>query len=140
MKSYFKNIYKYLSESRFLSKAKGSYLSKLIFFLLLISFLIPLTVQGQGVTIENPLRAQSFWDLIDKLIDFIFYLAIAVAPIMFIVAGFYFITAAGDPEKINTAKKMILWVLIGLLIVFLAKALIVFFGEMFGIQIPPTTP
>jgi len=114
------------------------YLSKLIFFLLLISFLIPLTVQG--VTIENPLRAQSFWDLIDKLIDFIFYLAIAIAPIMFIVAGFYFITAAGDPEKINTAKKMILWVLIGLLIVFLAKALIVFFGEMFGIQIPPATP
>jgi len=117
-----------------------SYLSKLIFFLLLISFLIPLTVQGQGVTIENPLRAQSFWDLIDKLIDFIFYLAIAVAPIMFIVAGFYFITAAGDPEKVNTAKKMILWVLIGLLVVFLAKALIVFFGEMFGIQIPPATP
>jgi len=111
---------------------------KYLSLFLLIAVLIPLTVQG--VTIENPLRAQSFWDLIDKLIDFIFYLAIAVAPIMFIVAGFYFITAAGDPEKVNTAKKMILWVLIGLLIVFLAKALIVFFGEMFGIQIPPTTP
>jgi len=114
---------------------------KYLSLFLLIAVLIPLTAEAITVKIENPLGPNTtFWDLIDKLIDFIFYLAIAVAPIMFIVAGFYFITAAGDPEKINIAKKMILWVLIGLLIVFLAKALIVFFGEMFGMQIPPTTP
>ena len=111
------------------------YLTKILFVLLLFICLVPSVAQGQTVTIRNPLGYDDFWQLIDKLIDFIFYLAIAIAPIMFIVAGFYFITAAGDPEKVQTAKKMILWVLIGLLIVFLAKALIVFFGEMLGIPI-----
>ena len=107
---------------------------KYLSLILLIVIFIPLTVGA--VTIDNPLAADSFADLIDAIIDIIFYLAIFVAPIMIIVAGFYFITAAGEPEKINIAKKMILWTFIGLLIVFLAKGLIVFFAEMFGVQIP----
>ena len=107
------------------------YLSKLLILLLIISFFLPYSVEG--VTIENPLKAKTFWELIDNIINFIFYLAIAIAPIMFIIAGFYFITAAGDPEKINTAKKMILWTLVGLLIVMSAKGLIALFQEIFGI-------
>jgi hypothetical protein len=38
--------------------------------------------------------------------------------------GFYFLTSGGDPEKIRTAKKIITYALIGLLIVLLASALI----------------
>lgn len=93
-------------------------------------------VRGDTVTIDNPLRWNSFWDLIDKLIDFIFYLSIGFAPIMIIVAGFYFITAAGEPAKIETAKKIILWTMIGLTIVFLSKALISFFCQIFGVSTP----
>jgi len=111
------------------------YLSKLIIFLLLFSVFAPLTAQGQIVEIENPLEADTFWDLIDKLIDFIFYLAIPIAAIMFIIAGFYFVIAAGDPNKITFAKQMIFWTTVGLFIVFLAKAFIVLFTEIFGIQI-----
>lgn len=109
-------------------------LSKYFILLLLIAILVPITVEA--VTIDNPLKADTFAELIDIIINIIFYLAVGVAPIMIIVAGFYFITAVGDPEKINTAKRIILWTLIGLLIVFLAKGLIVFFGEMFGVKIP----
>jgi len=109
-------------------------IKKLIFFLLLISFLVPLTVEA--VTIDNPLAADSFAELIDAIINIIFYLAVAIAPIMFIVAGFYFVTAAGDPEKILIAKKMILWTLIGLLVVVSAKGLIMLFGEIFGVETP----
>jgi len=50
---------------------------------------------------------------------------------MIIVAGFYFITATGDPAKIDTAKKIILWTLIGLLVVISAKGLIALFKEIF---------
>jgi len=100
----------------------------------LISFLFPITIEA--VTIDNPLAADSFAELIDGIINIIFYLAIAIAPIMFIVAGFYFITAAGEPEKIQTAKKMILWTLIGLLVVMSAKGIIALFGEIFGLETP----
>lgn len=110
------------------------WLSKIIIFLMLVSFLTPFVVGA--VTIDNPLQAKNFWDLIDRLIDFIFYLAIAIAPIMFIIAGFYFIGAAGDPAKIDTAKKMVLWTLIGLLVVMSAKGLVMLFGEIFGVKTP----
>ena len=109
-------------------------LSKYFILLLLIAILSPLTVEA--VTIDNPLKADTFAKLIDAIINIIFMLAIAIAPIMFIVAGFYFVTAAGEPEKINMAKKMILWTLIGLLVVMSAKGIIALFGEMFGVETP----
>ena len=89
-----------------------TYLPKLLTLLLLSSLFLPLLVEGV-ITIDNPLKAESFTELLDAIINFIFYLGVfGIAPIMIIVAGFYFITAAGDPEKIMTAKKMVLWVLI----------------------------
>ena len=107
---------------------------KYLSLILLITVLVPLTVGA--VTIDNPLEADDFQELIDDLINIIFMLAVAIAPIMFIVAGFYFVTAAGEPEKINMAKKMILWTLIGLLVVMGAKGIIALFGEMFGVETP----
>lgn len=111
-----------------------------LLLILLIVFLAPLAVEGNTVTIEPPTRHKSFWDLIDDLIDFIVMLAIAIAPIMFLVAGFYFITAAGDPVKIQTAKRIVLWTFIGLLVVMSAKGLIALFGKIFGVPTPYTPP
>ncbi len=103
----------------------------LLICLLTVAFLAPLTVEG--VEITNPLSYTSLTDLTYRIIDFLFYLALSVAPIMIIIAGFYFITATGDPQKIDTAKKIILWTLIGLLIVISAKGLIALFKDIFGI-------
>ena len=108
------------------------YLPKLLIILLLSSFFLPLI--SEAITIPNPLEANSFTELLNAIIDFIFYLALGIAPIMIIVAGFFFITAQGDPEKINTAKRIILWVLIGLIIVLCAKGLIKLFGDIFGVR------
>jgi len=113
-----------------------SYLPKLIFFLLLITFIIPQTAEALVVRLRNPLEYENFWDLLTRIIDFIFILGVSIAPIMFLVAGFYFITAAGDPEKITTAKKMVLWVLVGLLIIFSAKGLIELLADILGFEIP----
>ncbi len=109
------------------------YLSKLIISIALVSFFFPLIANGFVVRIENPLEADTFWEFIDKIIDAIFNLSLVIAPIIIIVAGFHFITAMGQPEKINTAKKIILWTLIGLLIVISAKGLVRFFREIFDI-------
>jgi len=102
---------------------------KYLSLILLIIILVPLAVEG--VTIDNPIRSNNFAELIDAIINFIFMFAIAIAPIMFIIAGFYFITAAGEPEKIQMAKKMILWTLVGLLVVMSAKGMITLFREAF---------
>ena len=99
--------------------------------LILTAVLIPLSVGA--IIIENPLRgsADNLWELIDRLITFIFNIALAVTPIMLVIAGFYYLTAMGEVEKVNTAKKIILYTLIGLIIIISAKGMIELFQELF---------
>ena len=94
---------------------------------------------GNKVEIKNPLKWDSFTGLLNAIIDFLFNISLGVAPIMIIVAGFYFITAEGDPEKVKTAKQIILWTLVGLLVIIGAKGLIALFGQIFGVQTPYNT-
>ncbi len=72
----------------------------------------------------NPLKACGFDELIDKIVDYLFYIVIAAAPIMFVLAGFYFTTAAGDAKRITTAKTIVIWTLVGLFITLMAKGII----------------
>lgn len=107
-------------------------LSKLLILLSVFVF-IPSVVLS--IELINPLRYNTFEELIEAIINFLaFGLAPPIAAIMIIVAGFYFVTAAGDPAKIETAKKIILWVLIGLLVLFCAKGLIALFKTIVGIK------
>jgi hypothetical protein len=56
-------------------------------------------------------------------------IAVPIAIIMVIIAGFYFMTAQGEPGKIEIAKKMILWTLIGMAVVLLADVIVAFVRE-----------
>jgi hypothetical protein len=104
-------------------------------FVSLSYLLVPILVSGQGgVTIDNPLNVDTFTDLICLIIGFLIQISFPIGAIMIIVGGFYFVTAAEDPAKIETGKKIILWTLIGLIIVFSAYGIIRMFGEALGIE------
>ena len=86
------------------------------------------------VTLDNILNTDSIKDLIDGLINFIFYLGLAVAPIMFIVGGFVFLTSSGDPTKVAKGKNIMLYTAIGLAIVIAAKGLILVLKDILGVK------
>lgn len=116
---------------------------KYLSLILLIVVLAPVLVSAKippcppgKVCLDNPLKADTFAKLIDTIINFLFYLAIAITPIMLIMAGFYYLTAAGEPEKINTAKKIILYTLVGLVIVISAKGIMELFRGIFLLRSP----
>lgn len=67
-------------------------------------------VQGRGV------------DLVNFFIGF----SVLVAVALIVVAGYTFITSAGDPEKVEKAQKTITAAVVGMIIVFLARAIIIF--------------
>jgi hypothetical protein len=71
--------------------------------------------------IPNPLGADSFEGLLDTVINFVFWVGIILAPLMILVAGFFFVTSAGDPKKTGTAKTIILYTAIGLAVILFAK-------------------
>lgn len=90
----------------------------LIFLGLVLPFL------AKTVTITNPLKAESFGQFIDNILTFLFWLALAIFPLMIVIAGLYFVTSAGDLERVKTAKNLILYTVIGFLIILLAKGFI----------------
>ena len=92
-----------------------------------------------SVTLDNPLNATSVTALIDGLINFIFYLGLAIAPIMFLVGGFLFMTSSGDSAKVTKGKSVMLYTAIGLAIVIAAKGLVLVLKDILGVKEDPVT-
>ncbi|HEX9721730.1 MAG TPA: hypothetical protein VGA53_00520 [Candidatus Paceibacterota bacterium] len=86
-----------------------------------------------NLTFRNPINATSFTDLINSLIDLIFTIAVIVAPIILVVAGVIFMTAAGDPGRVATARRMLLWTIVGFGIIVVAKGLVEVLKAILGI-------
>ena len=105
-------------------------MKKIFSGLLIVCLLAPLMSQA-AVTIPNPLKAQNFEQLLNGIIDFLFYLSLGLVPLVIVVAGFYFITAEGDPQKIDTGKKLLRWAIIGFIIVLAAKGIIQLLKQIF---------
>jgi hypothetical protein len=103
--------------------------------IILISLLLSLPIAVSAVEFQNPLEYETFGELIDAIIDFIFYIAIVVSPLMIIIGGFYLLTAGGDPKKVGTGKNIIISTLIGLAIVLLARGLIAMIEQVIGVKI-----
>lgn len=87
-----------------------------------------------NVKIKNPLKAKTLEDVINNLIDFVFFLALIICPLVIIIGGFIFVTAGGDPKKIESGKKMIYYALIGLGIVILAKGFVMALKAILGVK------
>ncbi len=88
---------------------------------------------GNGIILQNPLQATEFEDILDNVIDFIFNIAIVLAPLMVVIAGFLFVTSGGNAEQINKAKTMIIWTAIGFLIILLSKGIMGIITNLLGV-------
>ena len=55
---------------------------------------------------------------------FVFAIAVPVSILMFVYAGFLFMTSSGSPEKIKKAKEVLLFAVLGLGLAILAESLV----------------
>ena len=95
---------------------------KLLYLSLLIAIFAP-TISS-AVEIPNPLTTKDFQTLIDRIISLVFTIGLALAPISIIIAGILFMTAQGEPGKIQTAQNIIKWTFIGLIILICSRAIV----------------
>jgi len=65
-------------------------------------------------------------DTVVNIIQWVLGILALVAVVMIIIGGFQWMTAAGNEEKIEKAKKVISAAVIGLIIVLLAWAIVIF--------------
>jgi len=111
----------------------------IISLIILTIIMVPAIAGAVEIKIENPLVGEdgvgpkTVPDLLVKITNFIWKMALAVAPILIIIAGYLFLTSAGDPEKVKTAKNTIVWTFVGLLVIFLSQALVTWLRAEVGI-------
>ena len=108
---------------------KGQTSATLIFLGLALPFLVLATTT---ITIENPIQADTFEELVDGIIGFIFLVALGLAPLMIIIGAFYILTAGADPKRVETGKNIILYTLIGFTIILLGRALVFVIQQILG--------
>jgi len=107
-------------------------LNKIILFALFCFLLMPLFAQGNGIGFKNPLEKDDIEEVIAGIVDWVYKMALIVAPLMITVGAFYLITAAGDPERVNTGKKIITWTIIGIAVVLLATSVKLVMESLLG--------
>jgi len=87
-----------------------------------------------GAVIEPPIIHKTFEELIEAIINILFVIALIVAPLLMIIAGFLLLTAAGDVKKADQAKKMIFYAAIGLAIVLMSYGIIAAIKSILGVE------
>jgi hypothetical protein len=107
---------------------------------LLLSFNYCLGAGSETVVkVSNPLPWKTFAEFIFKIIEAITLVAIILAPVMILIAGFLMTTSGGpiitggQQEQIKKAKAIIQYTVIGLLILFGAYGFTYWIYQKFSI-------
>lgn len=67
--------------------------------------------------------------LISDITNVVAIFAGIAAVVMIMVGGYKFITSTGDSSKVQDAKKTIMWSVVGLVVIVLARSIIIFVLE-----------
>lgn len=62
-------------------------------------------------------------DLIQKLLEIVFIIGVPVVALAIIWAGFQFVWAQGDPTKLQKAREVLLWTIVGAALVLGSKVI-----------------
>jgi hypothetical protein len=106
----------------------------LIALVLLTLALSPLIIKAaDSATISNPLSANNFTALLTNIATAVGTLIATLGVIMLIVAGIFYLTSAGNPERISTAKKALIYAIAGIVIGLAANAIVSIIQQTLGV-------
>ncbi len=80
--------------------------------------------QSRGNGTDNPISGSN--GILTKTISVVSFVAGIAAIIVMLIAGVSYVTSNGDSGKLNTAREMIIYSLVGLVIIVLARSIIIF--------------
>lgn len=107
-------------------------MQKIIFLAIIFSAVVLPIFPASAITFTNPLGVNTFEELLEAIINFVFWVGITLAPLMIIIAGFTYVTSGGSPDKVKKAKDLMLWAIIGLVILIAAKGLVQVIRSILG--------
>lgn len=95
---------------------------------ILLMIFLPVTVYGAAgdnnsgdennttITLDNPLgsKVNNLPSFIYMILGIVFQIGSVFAVLVLMYVGFLFVSARGDPEKLQTARRAFLWTVIGI--------------------------
>lgn len=78
---------------------------------------------GGGIELPNPIKSNTFADLVQKIAKVVTAVGIPLVAIFLIFSGFLFVTAQGNEEQLKRAKTTFFWAIVGGAIVIGAYAI-----------------
>lgn len=83
-------------------------------------------IQSYNFQIQNPLNGgpTDLFQLIDIVTQWLLYIAIPIAVLFILWAGFLMLTAGPKPEQFNKGKKMLINIVIGLAVLFIGRGFV----------------
>ena len=110
-----------------MKKFKNIYWFVTAFLLLLPVSVIFAKVSGGGSSgsnkLENPLQFETISEFLKAMLGALEIIATPIVVLMLVYSGFLFVSAQGNPEKLVTARKAIMWTIIGAVVVLGASVL-----------------
>lgn len=104
-------------------------LSVLISMGLLTVLLVPMLALAQ----EEPPAAADLWAILDTATRWFYGIFLALAVLMVIYAGFMFLTAGGDAEKISKAREALMYAVVGVVVALLARSIVPIAKALLGL-------
>lgn len=105
---------------------------KLITAYLLIFLLLPSVL----VLAANPIGVGENLDIgaaVYRIADYVWFIFGGVAVIMFIVAGIQFLSAQGEPSKVNSARQSVIWGIVGVGVALLSNSIGALLKNLLGV-------
>lgn len=81
------------------------------------------SVYAQSGSLQNPLKFDTISAFLNAILEVIVMIGVPVVVFFIIYTGFLFVTARGNEEQLNKAKKALAWVLVGSALILGAQAL-----------------
>ena len=77
----------------------------------------------KAFAIENPINSGTFEAVVAKIAELIARIGMVLVVVFIIYSGFLFVSARGDEKKLESAKSMFFWTIIGAAIIIGAYAI-----------------
>ena len=113
---------------------------RILVLLSIIIFLLSAQFVLAQIEFPNPIsKYETLQDLINAVANFIFWVSLAITPLMVLVGAFYIMTAAGNPKNVQLGQKIILYAAIGLVLILFARGIVALVRYVMGVSEEETT-
>lgn len=86
--------------------------------------------------IRNPITSQTFQAVVEGITKWATAIAVPLSTLMVLISAYLYMFSAGDPKKLDTARKALTWALVGFAIVLIAQSAAALIKNILGVTDP----